>query len=167
MVQLEGRLSVCSGRASCLLDAERARRSTDWATSALPPGTPLLSICPWLGRTAGPTWPAASVPQCGCWWESPRRRMKPKTGVRYWSFSKHLYTLRVHKLELVWRFLFISPSEEVNPAAAEPHHGTCLPGMRSVDEGLIHILSMGSKALMLQVWANFSTGSLTFRWFSV
>uniref|UniRef100_A0A3B3DVL9 Lysosomal trafficking regulator n=1 Tax=Oryzias melastigma TaxID=30732 RepID=A0A3B3DVL9_ORYME len=30
------------------------------------------------------------------------------------------------------------------------------------EEGLIHILSMGSKALMLQVWADFSTGSLIF-----
>lgn len=89
--------------------------------------------------------------------------MRPKTEVRYRSFTKYLYTLRVHKLELVWRFLCISLPEEVNPAAADPHHGACLPGMRSVDEGLIHILSMGSKALMLQVWANFSTGSLTFR----
>uniref|UniRef100_I3JV17 Lysosomal trafficking regulator n=1 Tax=Oreochromis niloticus TaxID=8128 RepID=I3JV17_ORENI len=34
---------------------------------------------------------------------------------------------------------------------------------RLLEEGLIHILSMGSKALMLQVWADFSTGSLTFR----
>uniref|UniRef100_A0A8C9XFX7 Lysosomal trafficking regulator n=1 Tax=Sander lucioperca TaxID=283035 RepID=A0A8C9XFX7_SANLU len=35
--------------------------------------------------------------------------------------------------------------------------------LKLVEEGLIHILSMGSKALMLQVWADFSTGSLTFR----
>uniref|UniRef100_A0A3P8W4F7 Lysosomal trafficking regulator n=1 Tax=Cynoglossus semilaevis TaxID=244447 RepID=A0A3P8W4F7_CYNSE len=37
------------------------------------------------------------------------------------------------------------------------------PGHFFSEEGLIHILSMGSKALMLQVWADFSTGSLTFR----
>ncbi|XP_047459394.1 lysosomal-trafficking regulator isoform X2 [Mugil cephalus] len=53
--------------------------------------------------------------------------------------------------------------EENNPPAAESHHGSSQAGTRSVEEGLIHILSMGSKALMLQVWADFSTGSLTFR----
>lgn len=54
---------------------------------------------------------------------------------------------------------------EVNPAGADLHHGSGHPGMRLMDECLVHILSMGSKALMLQVWANLSTGSLTFRWF--
>uniref|UniRef100_A0A8C2YX04 Lysosomal trafficking regulator n=1 Tax=Cyclopterus lumpus TaxID=8103 RepID=A0A8C2YX04_CYCLU len=43
------------------------------------------------------------------------------------------------------------------------HHGSAQAGTRLLEEGLIHILSMGSKALMLQVWADFSTGSLTFR----
>ncbi|XP_075875083.1 lysosomal-trafficking regulator isoform X4 [Nelusetta ayraudi] len=52
---------------------------------------------------------------------------------------------------------------EGNPATADLHHSSCHPGTRLADEGLVHILSMGSKALMLQVWANFSTGSLTFR----
>lgn len=47
--------------------------------------------------------------------------------------------------------------------AAELHHGSRQAGTRLVEEGLVHILSMGSKALMLQVWADFSTGSLTFR----
>lgn len=56
-------------------------------------------------------------------------------------------------------------SGEVNPAVADLNHSSCHPGTRLVDEGLVHILSMGSKALMLQVWANLSTGSLTFRWF--
>ncbi|XP_063047649.1 lysosomal-trafficking regulator isoform X3 [Engraulis encrasicolus] len=37
------------------------------------------------------------------------------------------------------------------------------PGERVVDDSLFHILSMGSKALMLQVWANLSTGAFTFR----
>ncbi|KAE8280428.1 Lysosomal-trafficking regulator Beige-like protein [Larimichthys crocea] len=53
--------------------------------------------------------------------------------------------------------------EENNPPAAESHHGSSQAGTRLVEEDLIHILSMGSKALMLQVWADFSTGSLTFR----
>ncbi|XP_067381634.1 lysosomal-trafficking regulator isoform X1 [Channa argus] len=53
--------------------------------------------------------------------------------------------------------------EERNPLAAESHYGSAQAGMRLAEEVLIHILSMGSKALMLQVWANFSTGSLTFR----
>ncbi|XP_053188690.1 lysosomal-trafficking regulator isoform X1 [Scomber japonicus] len=53
--------------------------------------------------------------------------------------------------------------EERNPPTAESHHGSSQAGSRLVEEGLIHILSMGSKALMLQVWADFSTGSLTFR----
>ncbi|XP_026212302.1 lysosomal-trafficking regulator isoform X5 [Anabas testudineus] len=53
--------------------------------------------------------------------------------------------------------------EDRNPPAAETHHGSSLSGTRLVEDSLIHILSMGSKALMLQVWADFSTGSLTFR----
>uniref|UniRef100_A0A3P9BTL5 Lysosomal trafficking regulator n=1 Tax=Maylandia zebra TaxID=106582 RepID=A0A3P9BTL5_9CICH len=53
--------------------------------------------------------------------------------------------------------------EESNPPAAELHHASSQAGTRLLEEGLIHILSMGSKALMLQVWADFSTGSLTFR----
>ncbi|XP_056292280.1 lysosomal-trafficking regulator isoform X2 [Pseudoliparis swirei] len=53
--------------------------------------------------------------------------------------------------------------EESHAPAAESHHGSSQPGSRLLEEGLIHILSMGSKALMLQVWADFSTGSLTFR----
>ncbi|TNM99905.1 hypothetical protein fugu_012938 [Takifugu bimaculatus] len=53
--------------------------------------------------------------------------------------------------------------EERNPPAAQPHHGCAQAGPRQVEEGLSHILSMGSKALMFQVWADFSTGSLTFR----
>ncbi|XP_034408549.1 lysosomal-trafficking regulator isoform X4 [Cyclopterus lumpus] len=53
--------------------------------------------------------------------------------------------------------------EESNAPAAESHHGSAQAGTRLLEEGLIHILSMGSKALMLQVWADFSTGSLTFR----
>ncbi|KAM6997778.1 LOW QUALITY PROTEIN: lysosomal-trafficking regulator [Tautogolabrus adspersus] len=53
--------------------------------------------------------------------------------------------------------------EDSNHPAAESHHGSSQAGNRSADEGLVHILSMGSKALMLQVWADFSSGSLTFR----
>uniref|UniRef100_A0A669D9D8 Lysosomal trafficking regulator n=1 Tax=Oreochromis niloticus TaxID=8128 RepID=A0A669D9D8_ORENI len=54
-------------------------------------------------------------------------------------------------------------NRESNPPAAELHHASSQAGTRLLEEGLIHILSMGSKALMLQVWADFSTGSLTFR----
>ncbi|XP_037128426.1 lysosomal-trafficking regulator isoform X2 [Syngnathus acus] len=53
--------------------------------------------------------------------------------------------------------------ERRNPPAAEAHHGSPQATKRGTEEGLIHILSMGSKALMLQVWADFFTGSLTFR----
>ncbi|KAF6725608.1 Lysosomal-trafficking regulator [Oryzias melastigma] len=53
--------------------------------------------------------------------------------------------------------------EKSNPAAAEVHSSSPHAGARLAEEGLIHILSMGSKALMLQVWADFSTGSLIFR----
>ncbi|XP_036071561.1 lysosomal-trafficking regulator isoform X2 [Oryzias melastigma] len=53
--------------------------------------------------------------------------------------------------------------EKSNPAAAEAHSSSPHAGARLAEEGLIHILSMGSKALMLQVWADFSTGSLIFR----
>lgn len=55
--------------------------------------------------------------------------------------------------------------EDSNPPAAQPHHGSSQAGTRLAEDGLIHIMSMGSKALMLQMWADFSTGSLTFRWF--
>uniref|UniRef100_A0A671VNB5 Lysosomal trafficking regulator n=1 Tax=Sparus aurata TaxID=8175 RepID=A0A671VNB5_SPAAU len=54
-------------------------------------------------------------------------------------------------------------NEESNPPVAESHHGISQAGKKLVEEGLIHILSMGSKALMLQVWADFSMGKLTFR----
>ncbi|KAM6916813.1 lysosomal-trafficking regulator isoform 2-T2 [Xenentodon cancila] len=53
--------------------------------------------------------------------------------------------------------------EESNPLSAELHNGSQQAATRSVEEGLTHILSMGSKALMLQVWSDLSTGSLVFR----
>ncbi|KAM3863351.1 lysosomal-trafficking regulator [Diretmus argenteus] len=53
--------------------------------------------------------------------------------------------------------------EEGKPPTVEPHHASSQAGQRVVEENLMHVLSMGSKALMLQVWADFSTGSLTFR----
>lgn len=34
---------------------------------------------------------------------------------------------------------------------------------QQTDRCLLHVLSMGSKALMLQVWVNISTGAFTFR----
>uniref|UniRef100_A0A673CN00 Lysosomal trafficking regulator n=1 Tax=Sphaeramia orbicularis TaxID=375764 RepID=A0A673CN00_9TELE len=56
-----------------------------------------------------------------------------------------------------------STAESTHGSAHGPAHGPAHTGTRLSDEGLVHILSMGSKALMLQVWAEFSTGSLTFR----
>ncbi|XP_053730574.1 lysosomal-trafficking regulator isoform X1 [Synchiropus splendidus] len=53
-----------------------------------------------------------------------------------------------------------SEKEKKNLHSDQP---SSLPGTRQVEEGFVHILSMGSKALMLQVWADFSTGMLTFR----
>uniref|UniRef100_A0A8C4IKW5 Lysosomal trafficking regulator n=1 Tax=Dicentrarchus labrax TaxID=13489 RepID=A0A8C4IKW5_DICLA len=76
---------------------------------------------------------------------------------------QNIIVLEFHKHELVLRFFTHCLSVESNPPAAESHHGSSQAGTRLVEEGLIHILSMGSKALMLQVWADFSTGSLTFR----
>uniref|UniRef100_A0A8C9XK20 Lysosomal trafficking regulator n=1 Tax=Sander lucioperca TaxID=283035 RepID=A0A8C9XK20_SANLU len=70
---------------------------------------------------------------------------------------------KVHKYELVLRFFHHCFPEESDPSAAESFHSSSQARTRLVEEGLIHILSMGSKALMLQVWADFSTGSLTFR----
>lgn len=55
------------------------------------------------------------------------------------------------------------PAEKGKAPASEAHRGTSPAGPRVLDEGLVHILSMGSKALMLQVWADFCKGSLTFR----
>ncbi|XP_076018474.1 lysosomal-trafficking regulator isoform X2 [Genypterus blacodes] len=52
--------------------------------------------------------------------------------------------------------------EDRKPPTVEPHHGTAESVPKTAEEG-VHIVSMGSKALMLQVWADFSTGSLTFR----
>ncbi len=76
---------------------------------------------------------------------------------------KDTFMSKVHKYELLLKSCSRCLPEESGPPAAESHHGSSQAGARSVEEGLIHILSMGSKALMLQVWANFSTGSLTFR----
>lgn len=79
------------------------------------------------------------------------------------NLHQDTFMSEVHKFELVLRVFSHCLPEEGNPPAAESHHGSSQAGMRLVEEGLIHILSMGSKALMLQVWANFSSGSLTFR----
>lgn len=78
-------------------------------------------------------------------------------------FHQDAFMPEAHKYELVLRFFSHCLPEESNPPAVESHHGSSRAGTRLVEEGLIHILSMGSKALMLQVWADFSTGSLTFR----
>lgn len=37
---------------------------------------------------------------------------------------------------------------------------------RLVDDGCIHLLSMGSKVLMMQIWVCMTTGRLIFRYLS-
>ncbi|XP_038838361.1 lysosomal-trafficking regulator-like [Salvelinus namaycush] len=53
--------------------------------------------------------------------------------------------------------------EEGKAPTLEPDLGATPDGQRVVEESLMHILSMGSKAMMLQVWADLSTGVFTFR----
>ncbi|TRY64527.1 hypothetical protein DNTS_026789, partial [Danionella cerebrum] len=55
-----------------------------------------------------------------------------------------------------------SNKEEVSVAEAPPHTPLQLSDQLG-DPSLLHVLSMGSKALMLQVWMNISTGAFTFR----
>uniref|UniRef100_A0A4W6CHW9 Lysosomal trafficking regulator n=1 Tax=Lates calcarifer TaxID=8187 RepID=A0A4W6CHW9_LATCA len=92
----------------------------------------------------------------------------PLVGQNCWphmasGFNPSPFVPDVHKDKPVLRFSSHCFPEESNPPAAESHHASSQAGTRLVEESLIHILSMGSKALMLQVWADFSTGSLTFR----
>uniref|UniRef100_A0A673MLC7 Lysosomal-trafficking regulator-like n=1 Tax=Sinocyclocheilus rhinocerous TaxID=307959 RepID=A0A673MLC7_9TELE len=48
-------------------------------------------------------------------------------------------------------------------AEEEALHGPAHVSEQQTDRCLLHVLSMGSKALMLQVWVNISTGAFTFR----
>uniref|UniRef100_A0AAX7VV89 Lysosomal trafficking regulator n=1 Tax=Astatotilapia calliptera TaxID=8154 RepID=A0AAX7VV89_ASTCA len=63
----------------------------------------------------------------------------------------------------IWLRVAEQGAKDGDKNRGELHHASSQAGTRLLEEGLIHILSMGSKALMLQVWADFSTGSLTFR----
>uniref|UniRef100_A0A671VJQ1 Lysosomal trafficking regulator n=1 Tax=Sparus aurata TaxID=8175 RepID=A0A671VJQ1_SPAAU len=95
----------------------------------------------------------------------------PLVGQNCWphmasGFSASMWlrvTEHCFKYKLLLKFFRCCLSEESNPPVAESHHGISQAGKKLVEEGLIHILSMGSKALMLQVWADFSMGKLTFR----
>ncbi|KAF4106147.1 hypothetical protein G5714_013809 [Onychostoma macrolepis] len=53
--------------------------------------------------------------------------------------------------------------EEEASLAEEVPHGPAHVTEQQTDRCLLHVLSMGSKALMLQVWVNISTGAFTFR----
>uniref|UniRef100_A0A3B3QSJ6 Lysosomal trafficking regulator n=1 Tax=Paramormyrops kingsleyae TaxID=1676925 RepID=A0A3B3QSJ6_9TELE len=53
------------------------------------------------------------------------------------------------------------PEEEPSLGAERLISSRCLD--RLVEQGFLHIISLGSKALMLQVWADLSTGAVTFR----
>ncbi|XP_048862942.1 lysosomal-trafficking regulator isoform X4 [Brienomyrus brachyistius] len=54
-----------------------------------------------------------------------------------------------------------STEEEPSLGAERLISSRCLD--RLVEQGFLHIISLGSKALMLQVWADLSTGTFTFR----
>ncbi|XP_069036025.1 lysosomal-trafficking regulator isoform X2 [Lepisosteus oculatus] len=43
------------------------------------------------------------------------------------------------------------------------HQGPSSSGDKLVEEGCLHVISLGSKALMLQVWADLNTGTFIFR----
>uniref|UniRef100_A0A8C7INE5 Lysosomal trafficking regulator n=1 Tax=Oncorhynchus kisutch TaxID=8019 RepID=A0A8C7INE5_ONCKI len=60
-------------------------------------------------------------------------------------------------------YVFLCAPEEGKAPTLEPNLGTIPDGQRVVEESLMHVLSMGSKAMMLQVWADLSTGVFTFR----
>uniref|UniRef100_A0A674BVN6 Lysosomal trafficking regulator n=1 Tax=Salmo trutta TaxID=8032 RepID=A0A674BVN6_SALTR len=60
-------------------------------------------------------------------------------------------------------YVFLCPPEEGKAPTLEPNLGATPDGQRVVVESLMHVLSMGSKAMMLQVWADLSTGVFTFR----
>uniref|UniRef100_A0A671RQM4 Lysosomal-trafficking regulator-like n=1 Tax=Sinocyclocheilus anshuiensis TaxID=1608454 RepID=A0A671RQM4_9TELE len=53
--------------------------------------------------------------------------------------------------------------EEEASLSEEVLHGPAHVTEQQTDRCLLHVLSMGSKALMLQVWVNISTGAFTFR----
>ncbi|XP_028844512.1 lysosomal-trafficking regulator isoform X1 [Denticeps clupeoides] len=60
----------------------------------------------------------------------------------------------------------LRPEEEDAPAERqESAAASTIPqqAARLVEDGLLHVFSMGSKALMLQIWADLSTGAFTFR----
>ncbi|XP_073729606.1 lysosomal-trafficking regulator isoform X2 [Misgurnus anguillicaudatus] len=56
-----------------------------------------------------------------------------------------------------------SKSEEEMFRPEESLHTAAHVAEQQVDKSLMHVLSMGSKAVMLQVWVNISTGAFTFR----
>ncbi|KAM4729225.1 lysosomal-trafficking regulator isoform 1-T1 [Anableps anableps] len=86
----------------------------------------------------------------------------PLVGQNCWphmatGFSASMW-LRVTELEEMR-----GDKEESIRSGSETHRALSQTGTKSTEETLVHVLSMGSKALMVQVWADFSKGSLTFR----
>lgn len=163
--RLGAKVLVCFGKENCLLGAGRGTLISEQATPVLLRGMPLLCTYPSWGRTAGRIWPAALALRCGWEWKNQKRKTEIKTQVRIHLFvGKSCSAL--HKHELVLKFSYHCFAEDRIVSTGESHHGSAQPGTTLVEESLIHILSMGSKALMLQVWADLSTGSLTFRWVS-
>ncbi|KAL4641356.1 lysosomal-trafficking regulator-like [Arapaima gigas] len=68
---------------------------------------------------------------------------------------------RVRRPGVLWDSTMDSTEEEPSPRA--DHQGAARCQDQLVEQGCLHIVSLGSKALMLQVWANFTTGVFTFR----
>ncbi|XP_056147370.1 lysosomal-trafficking regulator isoform X2 [Lampris incognitus] len=113
-------------------------------------------------RREGDTESRASHIHTSPWHVSPLHL--PLVGQNCWphmasGFSASMW-LRVAELEDTDRD---KDKEEGKPPAVETHQSAPQAGQRGSEKCLMHILSMGSKVLMLQVWADFASGSLTFR----
>lgn len=75
---------------------------------------------------------------------------------------KFTFPLSFYQL-LYWSFWYLSVIENNRPEGAEYMN----PSERLIEEGCVHMMSLGSKALMIQVWADPHAGTLIFRyWFS-
>ncbi|XP_029107089.1 lysosomal-trafficking regulator isoform X1 [Scleropages formosus] len=119
-----------------------------------------------LGHQLASPWHVAPIhlPLVGqnCWphmangfstslWLRPRTRTAEQRGVR-------------RRPGAPWDNTVDSTEEEISVRSPRVDHqggARCLD--RLVEQGCLHIVSLGSKALMLQVWANLTSGVFTFR----
>ncbi|XP_036133268.1 lysosomal-trafficking regulator isoform X2 [Molossus molossus] len=75
------------------------------------------------------------------------------------SSTEKLKKIRKRKKSLIFRDSSFDGTETNRPEGAEYIN----PGERLIEEGCIHMISLGSKALMIQVWADPHTGTFIFR----